>query len=249
MFVGLWNKIKKILKYPAYYLRGLFIEYNGVVILMYHSIDNNDFFFNVFPSDFENQIRYLKENNFNVITFDDLKECLDKNQIQSKSIILTFDDGYRDNYLKAFPILKKYNLPATVFVSTGLAGENRRPNMLDWSEMKEMHASGLIDIEPHTVSHPKLTHLAIEKARREILDSKSEIERHLDKKCKVFAYPYGNCSDSIVEMVDKSGFDFAVTVHKGIVKIDSNRLKLNRNSVDSEVDLFQFKNIVTSGRI
>src|SRR3989344_3122644 len=100
-------------------------------ILMYHSIAENGVFFTVKPSEFERQMKYLSKNK----------------KIPRKTVVLTFDDGYLDNYENAFPVLKKYNFPATIFVATGFVGgkknnsSNEPLSMMTWEKMRSIRLS------------------------------------------------------------------------------------------------------------
>ncbi len=218
-------------------------------ILMYHSVDYNPIFFTVKPENFQRQMDYLKEKKYNVISLARLIECIKSKNIPLKTVVLTFDDGYEDNYFNVFPILKKYNFPATFFLITGNMGRknvsvvsgNIYPQILNWRQAQEMHSSGLIDFEPHTVSHPKLRKISLREAEREILDSRKTIEENLNKKCSFFAYPYGEHNHEIEDILERNGFLGAATVNQGLVGPKDNLLRLKRNSIDYSVDFIQFK--------
>ena len=108
------------------------------------------------------------------------------------------------------------------------------------SDMSVMHASGLIDIEPHSVSHPKLAKLDRALAKQEIIESKEYLETLLTKSCELFAYPYGNHTDETVGIVRDMGFKAAVTVREGSVSSKVDPLRLRRNSIDKLTTLTQF---------
>lgn len=201
------------------------LQGKNVVILMYHSVGNNAHFFTVTPENFEWQIKFLKEH--------------------SSTAVLTFDDGYTDNYTVVFPILKKYNIPAKIFLITDFIGTKRTVRdvpmeYLTWKQIKEMHASGLVDFEPHTTTHRKLTTLSLEEAEQEMRDSKAIIERTLRKTCAWFAYPYGDCNPAIIELAKKY-FSTAVGVQPGFIGKKNNIFMLPRQSIDSKVDMRRFK--------
>ena len=233
-----------------------FFNFHGPVFLMYHSIGKNRAFFSVKSNDFERQMNYLKQNNFNVMSATELLILLKNNKYldKTKTIIITFDDGYADNFETAFPVLQKYQYPATIFLMVGRVGtkvklKNKTElNMLNWEQIKEMHNSGLINFEPHTITHPKLSKIDAEIAEKEILESKQIIEEKLNKKCRVFAYPFGDFNKNVKSLVQKY-FDIAFFIKKGRISSASDLYDLPRNSIDSEVSFTQFKGITKFGRI
>ena len=130
----------------------IFIIYNKtrksfVLCLMYHSVDNEKGKGGIFVNEFEEHIKWIKEKKtFKMEELKNLNYTLPKN-----SILITFDDGYKNNYTLAFPILKKYNMKATIFLNTKFIGKDEF--YLNWDEIKEMYESGLVDFQLHTHSH------------------------------------------------------------------------------------------------
>lgn len=253
--MNLKNKLKNC-AYLALNFFSLFGFYkNNAIILMYHSISNNDDFFCVKPIEFEKQMNFLKINNFNVISLNKLIWHLEKNNLPPKTVILTFDDGFEDNFTKAFMILKKHNFSATIFLETEVLGREKSNKsgiiykMLNWDQIKEMKMSGMIDFGAHTLSHPKLSQLSWDSAESEILQSKKILESKLQKKCDFFAYPFGNYNKEVVKITKACDFKAAVTVKNGVVKKNDDIFTLKRNSVDSLVCFSKFKNIVKFGVI
>jgi len=217
-------------------------------ILMYHSVgDRADYFNNVSPRAFERQMAYLAHSGRRVISFAELVRRLDRRETLDGAIVITFDDGYEDNYVNAFPVLKSYGFPATIFVATDLIGDadKRGIQRLSPAQLREMHASGLIAIEPHTKSHPKLSQLDERATREEIQGSMMAIEDLLGKKTTVFAYPYGNYNDMTVRIVQESGMAAACTVEEGTVSAESDPYRLPRNSVDRSTNMAQFRGKVS----
>ena len=212
-------------------------------ILMYHSVKrNSEHFFTVSPDKFRAQMEFLSKQHREVITFIELLSRMEQHRLRGGEVVITFDDGYRDNFTDAFPILQEYNFPATIFVTTGLIGKRGEhgEEMLTAGDMSVMHASGLIDIEPHSVSHPKLAKLDRALAKQEIIESKEYLETLLTKSCELFAYPYGNHTDETVGIVRDRGFKAAVTVREGSVSSGADPLRLRRNSIDKLTTLTQF---------
>lgn len=214
------------------------------VILMYHSVSSGvDYFANVEPKDFGRQMKHLADTNRPIVSLAELIRRLKTGEPLGGAIAITFDDGYRDNYETAFPILRRYGFPATIFVTTDLIGKTDKRNLprLTGEQMKEMQASGLIDIEPHTRSHPHLSRLAEPEARAEILGSKEAIEQMLGKQCLYFAYPYGDSSDAVKSFVASIGFDAAAGVKEGTVTKESDLVDLPRVSIDASTTHAQFR--------
>ena len=130
----------------------IFIIYNKtrksfVLCLMYHSVDNEKGKGGIFVNEFEEHVKWIKDKKtFKMEELKNLNYTLPKN-----SILITFDDGYKNNYTLAFPILKKYNMKATIFLNTKFIGKDEF--YLNWDEIREMYESGLIDFQLHTHSH------------------------------------------------------------------------------------------------
>jgi peptidoglycan/xylan/chitin deacetylase (PgdA/CDA1 family) len=213
-------------------------------ILMYHSIsDHPEYFSAVTPASFEAQMEHLARSGRSVIPLAELVRRLESGEPLGGSVAITFDDGYRDNYLAAFPVLKSHGFPATVFVTTDAIGtvDKRGLEMLSESEIREMHASGLIAIEPHTKTHPIVPALAAREARAEIEESKAAIESLVRAPATIFAYPYGAYDDAIADVVRDCGYGAAVTVTEGTVSHDADPFRLPRNSVDRTTTPAQFR--------
>lgn len=202
---------------------------NRVTILAYHrvvavkpSASRHGIW--VEAKNFSRQMKLLRLMGFKTISMDMLvdkrTECntmshdtsIDK--LPDKPIIITFDDGYQDNYLYAFPILKQYGFTATIFlVSEQIGGINQWDmlpgeeaiRLLSINEIKEMAEYG-IAFGAHTVTHPHLTQLSKENAWQEIVQSKKDIEEILQKEITTFCYPYGEFSQGVKEMVKDAGF-------------------------------------------
>jgi len=225
-----------------------FLKRRGIAILMYHSIGDNENFFTVRADEFARQMKYLKDNKYQVISLSKLVEILESDQIlPKKTIVLTFDDGYQDNYNNAFPILKEHNFPAAIFLASGLVSREitNRQNislpLLSWEQIQEMHDSGLVDFEPHTVNHIRLHQVDIDEAEKEIVDSKREIEQRLNKKCPFFCYPGGRYNKEIIDVLKNNEFKAARSTINGYVQKGDNPFELKKVPVRSTASFFLFK--------
>lgn len=187
----------------------------AVPILMYHKVDrlppgNKDFNPQavVSPENFEKHLLYLKQQGYETITLTDLYAYVTRGEpLPEKPVVLTFDDGYVDFYTIVYPLLKKYDMRATLFVLTGAVDQN--PNFLTWKQLEELRDYG-IEIGAHTVTHPDLTAISSEEVEKELLTSKRELETRLGIKVDFFAYPTGYHNSQVVTQVQEAGFKGAV---------------------------------------
>lgn len=185
-----------------------------VPVIMYHSInqDHMKSKLSVSPESFQRQMEFLKRRHYNVVSLDTLTTIIrEKRPIPPKTLAITFDDGYENVYKDAFPVLKKYNLPATVFIITDWTD---RQGFMNWSQIKEMSDSG-IDIGGHTITHSWLPTLSSEELEKEVVNSKKEIERQLKKPVNFFCYPMGRFDSKVRQKVIDAGYKGAVTTNPG----------------------------------
>lgn len=246
---------RKLIKTIAYLIIPFFTRLGKKAnVLMYHSIGDNSVFFTVNARNFEEQMFYLYNEHYHVISLAEFCNDLIKKDIKAKTVVLTFDDGYADNFENAFPILKKYNFPATIFLVTSLVGERSQVrgvdfDYLNWGQIKEMHKSGLIDFEPHTVNHRKLSLLDKQEQTKEIRKSREIIETRLDKRCHFFSYPYGLYNEDTLSILRDGGFTLSFSVEKGLVNYKNHPLRLPRNAINQDIEIRQFAGILELGNI
>ncbi len=185
-----------------------------VPIIMYHKIDEDSAFskLSVSPEGFKRQMQFLKKHNYNVVYLEDLPGLLRAGKVPRRTIAITFDDGYENNYTNAYPVLKEFNLPATIFIVPVLIGIE---GYLSWDEVIEMSESGIIDIGSHTMTHAYLPDLHEEKLDSEIFDSKRAIEGHIRKVVTSFSYPLGHFNTHIKDKVKRAGYKIAVSTNPG----------------------------------
>lgn len=211
-----------------------------VPILTYHYIGNNPNpadrtrdNLSTSPDKFEEQMAYISKNGYNTISLDTIYAVL-KGQasLPAKPIVLTFDDGYIDFYVNAFPVLRKYNLHATAFISTGLIDQGY---YMHWNQIKEIDASGLISFEAHSVNHINLNSLTSDQLRYQLSQSKKTIQDMLGKPVNFMAYPYGISNEAVWQAVKDAGYLGAAGTWYG--------------SVISEGTIFDMPRIKISGGI
>ena len=185
-----------------------------IPIIMYHRIDDRAATskLSVTPESFKRQMSFLKRHNYNVVRLEDLPDILGSGKIPYKTIAITFDDGYENNYKNAYPVLMQLGLPATIFISPGLIGRER---FLTWNQVVEMSGSGVISIGSHTMSHAYLPDLPQQYLDREIFDSKRSIESHTRREADSFSYPVGGFNEHTRDKVIKAGYKIAVATNPG----------------------------------
>ncbi len=185
-----------------------------IPVIMYHSIDDNagQTKLSVYPESFERHMVFLKERDYNVVPFDELPGMIRKGKIPRKTIAITFDDGFENNYEIAYPVLKELGLPATIFISPGKIG---REGYLNWGQVKEMSDSGIISIGSHTITHAYLPGMSDDRLDVEIVDSKRVIEERIGKPATEFSYPLGGFDQYIKNKVISAGYRVAAATNPG----------------------------------
>jgi peptidoglycan/xylan/chitin deacetylase (PgdA/CDA1 family) len=211
------------------------------VVLTYHRVrdDSIDPHISVTPRTFERQLCYLT-NRYTLVSADTLLAPPDPVKNGRKPpVVLTFDDGYLDNYEQAFPLLKKYAAPATIFlVSRWL----NRPTFLSRRHIMEMSKHG-IEFGSHTLNHPVLSGLNADQAKNEIEGSKMDLERLLGTPVRFFAYPKGKFRDinaEIIRGVAAAGYKAAFTAENGQVTGEEGPYELKRIGI-RECPMIVFK--------
>ncbi len=215
----------------------------NVPILIYHSVRPHSLteslsqkYYDVAPDSLKRQFQYLKDHNYVVIGLDYLAIALERNIIlPPKSVVITFDDGWRNQYLYAFPLLRKYNYTATFFIFTDAIDHD---NFLTWDQVRVMNNTGMI-IGGHTESHPYLPDIKdLNTLREEIIGGKHVIEDRIGQKIDLFAYPYGHYTDKIIEIVKEAGYTAARSTYKGINHTRDDLFKLKGVEVTDDFDKF-----------
>ncbi|MCL5407480.1 MAG: polysaccharide deacetylase family protein [Patescibacteria group bacterium] len=202
-----------------------------VPILMYHYIRNAENEsqlgknLSVSPKNFDSQIKWLKDNDYQTLKVADLtdpnkKELSKIAYNKKKPIVITFDDGYEDAYTNAYPVLQKYQMTATFYIIRDYVG---RPEYMNQSQIDKLEKDGF-EIGSHTLSHPDLTKLTPAEAQKQITDSKEN--------ALTFCYPAGKYDATTVKLVQGAGYLAAVTTHSGIADQNSNILELPRVRIE-----------------
>ncbi len=176
----------------------------GYAILLYHSIGETSWKYEVKLSDFQSHLNYLKAN-CPVLPIPLIAERLKRRKCDGFYCGITFDDGYRNNH-EAFHALRKHDFPATIFVATKyIGGRFGKREMLAWNEIKELHLSGLVDFGSHTHTHRDLTSLSAKEVREELSISKTILNEKLDCSIRFVSVPGGQRNKSVKEAAKEVG--------------------------------------------
>lgn len=185
----------------------------AVAVLNYHrvsDIDGNALIVTV--GEFDAQMKWLADEGYEAITADELADFLERGtKLPRKPVLITFDDGYADNYENAFPILQKYGHKALVFLITDYIGMN---GYLSWSEIYEMERGGVV-FGSHTVDHEVLTGLSRAAVFHELAVSKAKLDEKLRAPARFLAYPCGYADEDVKELTRRAGYRGAFTVTFG----------------------------------
>ena len=239
----------------------------SIPVLMYHSVSNEPeteahpyFWVNTTPERFETQMRFLKENHYDVISLSRAVELLQgsrsRNGDYHPCVVLTFDDGFRDFLLNAFPVLQKFGFTATVFLPTGYIGDSSLKmdgrEHLSWDEILQLHRQG-ISFGSHTVSHPQLKGLNMKDILFEIRHSKEMMESKMGVPVESFSYPFAfpeedrELTDRLTDNLTSCGYKYGVSTRIGRASSKDPVFFLKRLPVNSRDDLGFFKAKLNGG--
>ena len=232
-----------------------------IPILMYHSISDKKekshpyYHVNTSPAIFDAHMHYLHENNYSVINLQNLEKSFDTRD-SSKFVVITFDDGFYDFFTNAFPILKKYNFSATVFLPAGFIHNERLSfkgkECMTWSEVRELSNAG-ISFGSHTATHPQLSELSDTEVEHEIQHSKEIIEDNLGSAIDAFSYPYKFPDEKkrfkilLRDLLKKHCYKFGVSTRIGTTSKKDDAYFMKRLPVNSADDISFFQAKLNGG--
>ena len=221
------------LKYAWWYPRK---DMKKTRIMMYHMISGQlestkKSGLRVSPDMFERHLKYFKNNGWKFIKMSELQLYENDNKV----VAITFDDGYLDNYTNAFPLLKKYNACATLYLvidrhkndwsvkknpkhNTGVLANEEK---LSDDHIKEMLDSGIFELGGHTITHPYLPNTSTEDKKYEMTECKNILETTFNTKVSSFAYPFGIYNAEDVEIIKTSYYKSAVTTEEGVANTNT----------------------------
>lgn len=225
----------------------------AVTILCYHRFGPRANPLTVTPAAFEAQMNYLARNGYSVVPLERVAAFLEgRESLPPKAVVVTIDDGYRSMFDVAYPVLKRHRFPATLFLYTDFVGA---PDALTWAQMREMTASGLVEIQPHSKTHANLT-LRLpdesesryrERARREIEVPAEAIRAQLGVAAHAYAFPYGDVNETVMAELRARRIALGVTVTPGGNAFYAPPYMLRRTMIFGGDDLDEFRaKLVTS---
>jgi peptidoglycan/xylan/chitin deacetylase (PgdA/CDA1 family) len=219
------------------FLNIVYAEETIIPILTYHNFTEDEgSSYNINIVEFEKQIDYLAAHNYSVISLSELLKGLRDSQLPPKPVVITIDDGFKSTFTLAYPILKKYDFPTTLFLYTNFIDKNN--NSLTWKEINEMVENN-IEIGSHTLSHCNLLRYKknenydtyFNRVKKEIFLSKEILESKIGGKVKFFAYPYGVYSPVIKNLVIQAGYEGILNANSMNNTLNADPFSLNRQIV------------------
>lgn len=191
---------------------------------------------------FQEQMDYIAKNEYQALS---LNKLIDYSiQDLQKSVVITFDDGWADNYTNAFPILKGLGLTATIFVITGFIGKDK---YMDWHQLAEMNNAG-ISIQSHTTNHKPLSLLKEEEIEYELEHSKKTIEDRFDTQVEFLSAPHGMINTRVIDIARSVGYKAICTSEPGFAHMFSEPAVLKRINISDTYNLSKFKKIINADR-
>lgn len=210
-----------------------------VPILMYHAVSDQTWGLTglfLSPSDMEAQLKDLTENGYDPIFFSDLPH-LDQ---YKKPVILTFDDGYNNNYTELYPLLQKYHVKATIFVIPSSVGGQYS---MTAAQIKEMADSGLVSIQSHTQDHKELASLSADQQKQQFAQSQLSLARITGRIPSVLSYPSGSYDANTLELAPEY-FDMAVKSRGGLWTVQNNFFTMDRYPVYRDTGMHSFQTFI-----
>ena len=237
------RKLIAFLYWPFAALRNLVSP--GVCILMFHRVDRLPGYdqLTVSPERFRQQMQWLARH-YRVVPLSQALDEISRGTIQRRTVVITFDDGYYDNYQHALPVLRELGLPATVFVTThfasGEAQHARYPEAkrlhMDWNEVRQWLDAPGNEVGAHSRTHPYLSRLSAERCEQEIAGCMQDFARTGIPHNGIFCYPSGDVGTREADLVRRSGYVAAVTVAPGANRARADRYWLRRTEITDQDD-------------
>lgn len=237
-----------------------------VPVLLYHHINRHaGDTVTVTPEVFAEQIRYLYDEGYKSLSADELLEFVaGERALAGKTVVLTFDDGWLDNYLNAVPVLSRYRMKATFFLISGrvdaasqrtqgldagipdhetakklIEGGAAQHVVMNWNIVRELEVSGLFRCYSHTVNHRRSAGLLVDELSSELVLSKERIEAMLGKECAYLCWPYGSFDERAVKLAEEAGYKGLFTTVDGFCAAGSDPNMIQRIEVSDSLKFLQ----------
>lgn len=192
----------------------------NIPILCYHNLSAIPGSMNMTPQKFESQVKWLKDNGYQIVPLKEVVAYLQgkRASLPDKAVVITADDGWQSAYKYMSPIVKKYNIPVTLFIYPATISEGK--NAMTWNELKELQQTGLFDIQSHTYWHPNFKQ---EKRKRsaesyqqfvtnQLANSKKVLEEKMGVKITLLAWPFGIYDNYLEQAAANAGYEMAFTI-------------------------------------
>ena len=200
----------------------------GIPVLTYHHIGDGPDWLYMSAPEFERHLVFLRDKGYTTVSVMELAAGLaGKAPLPPRPIVITFDDGYEDNFSAAFPVLSRQQMRATFFVVTGKMGQ---PGYMSWEQARKMSTAGM-EIGSHTVNHYTLKEINLKELERELLSSRIMLENNLPLAAPIFANPFGETAPAVVELLGRTGYQAACSSVVGINHPGENPYMIRRISV------------------
>ncbi len=196
----------------------------GLPVLLYHRVGPESDSMTVNPARFQADLAFIRQEGYHTLSLAQIRQHIQEAlPLPEKSVLITFDDGYLDNYTNAFPILQQYSMQASFYLITGMIGQ---PNRMTVPQIREMAAAGM-DFGSHTVSHRPLAGLSTAEVTAELSQSKNSLEQMLGSAVEFTAYPCGSYTADTLSVAREAGYTGGFSTRYGLDDF-SNRLLIRR---------------------
>ena len=202
---------------------------HGIPVLLYHHVTedaSDESGLTVAAAEFDKQMQAMRQAGFQTISLQEMLAYMkgSKTKLPAKPIVITFDDGYEDNYIYAFPLLKKAGFTAAIFM---VGNNSDRKGHISAQNIRELTRSG-VAIEGHSMTHPKLTTLTSRQLRFEVSGGRRTVARFSRSPVDFFAYPCGYYDLPAMDAVEAAGYQGAFTILTGLNRPDRDNIYLLR---------------------
>jgi len=230
------------------------LDSGGLRILFYHRVADDDDPLAVSPRRFRQQMELLAAEGFRVVGLAETVALIEAGECPPRTVALNFDDGFRDVGENALPVLERLGFRATVFVPTGVIDGtasfpwySTQPPLLDWEEIVELDRASVLRFEAHSVTHTNLLLLTDDESRREIEQSKVDLEARLERPVEAFCYPAGLFGERERRFVAEAGYRIAFSCEPGVNALGTDPLALRRRQIDPRDRRLDFRAKIGGG--